>query len=278
MVDPIVCASAVRFPRSRSTGKERDAESGNDYFEARYYSSAMGRFMSPDWSAKEDPVPYAQLDDPQSLNLYSYVRNNPLARVDADGHCDDKGQNCSVWDHVAGTVGGVLNVVPGTVNLGINAFNAVSSLVGGPQLDQMDYIHPDAHASMGGIQTGEVLQLALPAGDMSEGAQLLRGAEAGAAKSGAISMTEAVDKAATHVEGGVMEETGKGTNFQFRNTTTDASGNTVSKMGRFDINPADPHVAANGPHLNLETHVNGVKGPNEHIPIDPKTIRPGDHP
>jgi len=91
-------------------------------------------------------------------------------------------------------------------------------------------------------------------------------------------MTEAVDKAATHVEGGVMEETGKGTNFQFRNTTTDASGNTVSKMGRFDINPADPHVAANGPHLNLETHVNGVKGPNEHIPIDPKTIRPGDHP
>jgi len=69
------------------TGKERDAESGNDYFEARYYSSSMGRFMSPDWSAKEDPVPYAQLDDPQSLNLYSYVRNNPLSHADADGHC-----------------------------------------------------------------------------------------------------------------------------------------------------------------------------------------------
>ncbi len=41
------------------TGKERDAESGNDYFEARYYSSAMGRFTTPDWSAKTDPVPYA---------------------------------------------------------------------------------------------------------------------------------------------------------------------------------------------------------------------------
>ena len=76
--------------KSRYTGKERDTESGNDYFEARYYSSAMGRFMSPDWTAKEegdDPVPYANLDDPQSLNLYSYVRNNPLTRVDADGHC-----------------------------------------------------------------------------------------------------------------------------------------------------------------------------------------------
>jgi RHS repeat-associated protein len=71
------------------TGKERDAESGNDYFGARYYSSAMGRFMSPDWSAKEEPVPYAKLDNPQSLNLYSYVLNNPLSRVDADGH-DDK--------------------------------------------------------------------------------------------------------------------------------------------------------------------------------------------
>jgi RHS repeat-associated protein len=75
--------------RSRSTGKERDAESGNDYFEARYYSSAMGRFMSPDWSAKEEPVPYAKLDDPQTLNLYSYVQNNPLIHVDADGHCGE---------------------------------------------------------------------------------------------------------------------------------------------------------------------------------------------
>jgi RHS repeat-associated protein len=62
-----VCATTVCFSRSRSTGKERDQESGNDYFEARYYSSSMGRFMSPDWSAKEegdDPVPYANLDDP----------------------------------------------------------------------------------------------------------------------------------------------------------------------------------------------------------------------
>jgi RHS repeat-associated protein len=77
------------------SGKERDAESGNDYFEARYYSSAMGRFMSPDWSAKEEPVPYAKLDDPQSLNLYAYVLNNPLAGVDADGHdgkCGGSGQ------------------------------------------------------------------------------------------------------------------------------------------------------------------------------------------
>jgi RHS repeat-associated protein len=71
---------------SRYTGKERDQESGLDYFGARYYASSMGRFMSPDWAAQEEPVPYAVLGDPQSLNLYSYVRNNPLSHADPDGH------------------------------------------------------------------------------------------------------------------------------------------------------------------------------------------------
>ena len=73
------------------SGKERDSESGNDYFGARYYSSAMGRFMTPDWSAKAEPVPYAKLDNPQSLNLYEYALNNPLSGVDKDGHSSDTG-------------------------------------------------------------------------------------------------------------------------------------------------------------------------------------------
>jgi RHS repeat-associated protein len=68
------------------TGKERDTESGNDYFGARYYASSMGRWLSPDWSVKTEPVPYAKLGDPQTLNLYAYVGNNPLSRADADGH------------------------------------------------------------------------------------------------------------------------------------------------------------------------------------------------
>jgi RHS repeat-associated protein len=74
---------------SRYTGKERDAESGLDYFGARYYGSSMGRFMSPDWSDETDPVPYADLKNPQSLNLYSYVHNNPLRVADPDGHDGD---------------------------------------------------------------------------------------------------------------------------------------------------------------------------------------------
>jgi RHS repeat-associated protein len=74
------------------TGKERDAESGLDYFGARYYASTMGRFISPDWSAKAEPVPYAKLDNPQSLNLYAYMMNNPLAGVDPDGHLSEQGE------------------------------------------------------------------------------------------------------------------------------------------------------------------------------------------
>ena len=71
------------------TGKERDAESGLDYFGARYYSSLTGRFITPDWAEKATAVPYAEFSDPQSLNLYSYVRNVPTTRYDPDGHFDD---------------------------------------------------------------------------------------------------------------------------------------------------------------------------------------------
>jgi len=63
------------------TGKERDAESGLDNFGARYYGSSLGRFMQTDpiW-VKAD-----RMLDPQRLNLYSYVRNNPLTLTDPSG-------------------------------------------------------------------------------------------------------------------------------------------------------------------------------------------------
>jgi RHS repeat-associated protein len=93
-LSPTRTCSAASGIVAHSTGKERDAESGNDYMFARYYNSATGRFLSPDWSAKIMPVPYAKLDDPQSLNLYAYLMNNPLAGVDADGHCGADTPQC----------------------------------------------------------------------------------------------------------------------------------------------------------------------------------------
>jgi RHS repeat-associated protein len=81
MTSAAVCVSKLRFSRSRFTGKERDAESGLDYFGARYYASSMGRFMSPDPSG----LAYANPMNPQSFNFYTYALNNPLRFVDPSG-------------------------------------------------------------------------------------------------------------------------------------------------------------------------------------------------
>lgn len=81
--------TAIDATENHFTGKERDAESGLDYFGARYYASNMGRWMSPDWAKTPEGVPYADLSNPQSLNLYGYLSNNPLSHTDPDGHqCD----------------------------------------------------------------------------------------------------------------------------------------------------------------------------------------------
>lgn len=73
-------ASRLDGPTQKFTGKERDNESQLDYFQARYFSGAGGRFTSAD-------APFAdqRASNPQSWNLYSYTRNNPLVRVDPNG-------------------------------------------------------------------------------------------------------------------------------------------------------------------------------------------------
>jgi RHS repeat-associated protein len=80
-------------------GKERDAESGLDNFGARFDSSSLGRFMTPDWAAKPTTVPYARFGDPQSLNLYSFVENSPINRIDADGHVTSADFRCPDQRH-----------------------------------------------------------------------------------------------------------------------------------------------------------------------------------
>lgn len=67
--------------REKFTGKERDSETGLDWFDTRYFSSAQGRFTSPDGLiAKKE-----WLADPQRWNHYAYVRNNPLRYIDPNG-------------------------------------------------------------------------------------------------------------------------------------------------------------------------------------------------
>jgi len=73
----------------RSTGKLFNPETNLSYFGARYYSPFLGRFLTPDWSATPAAVLYADRSDPQTLSLYAYTSNNPVTKVDKDGHLSD---------------------------------------------------------------------------------------------------------------------------------------------------------------------------------------------
>jgi RHS repeat-associated protein len=70
------CDSHFKF-----TGKERDSESGLDNFGARYNSSSLGRFMSP------DPILSTPLHiiNPQRWNKYTYAVDNSTSYIDPDG-------------------------------------------------------------------------------------------------------------------------------------------------------------------------------------------------
>lgn len=88
--------SASSPTRYSYTGRESDADTGLMYYRARWYDPNQGRFMS------EDPVGFVG----RSINLYSYVANNPIQYVDPSG---------KIWHIVAGAL------IGGTINAGLNA-------------------------------------------------------------------------------------------------------------------------------------------------------------
>jgi len=126
------CSFSVAFwNHYKFTGKERDAESNLDEFGARHYASPLGRFMTPDWAEKPIDVPYANFGNPQSLNLYGYVNNNPTTTADPDGHCPDgcplpsqvpqtladlDQQNQANQDFYEGALKGVVNFATSSMN------------------------------------------------------------------------------------------------------------------------------------------------------------------
>ena len=105
-------------PKYKFTGKELDSSTGLYYYGARYYDPQLGRFASADTIVQ---APY----DPQSLNRYSYCRNNPVNLVDPTGHS----WFSKFWKKVSGFVGAAVGVALGFINpfLGMFAYSAIAA-------------------------------------------------------------------------------------------------------------------------------------------------------
>jgi RHS repeat-associated protein len=126
------------------TGKERDSESGLDYFGARHYASTIGRFMVPD-KPFDDHAP----TDPQSWNLYSYVRNNPLSFTDPNGgacvqgvdgnYHDDNGagETCAQVDVNNATTGPSVTVSATTDDVSYQLAHNVANLTSTSSLSEV---------------------------------------------------------------------------------------------------------------------------------------------
>jgi RHS repeat-associated protein len=130
---------------SRYTGKERDSESGLDNFGARYDSSSLGRFLSPDSTAYVKPI------NPQNWNLYSYALDNPLLYNDPTGHTVSVA-NCANQDQCAQLLGqaailpkGVTATVDKNGNVVLNG--DLSKITGGNALRLLQLINSDKTAS-----------------------------------------------------------------------------------------------------------------------------------
>ena len=80
------------------TSYERDAESGNDYAQARYYVNRLARFLSL------DPLS-GSASDPQSLNRFTYVKADPINGTDPSGRMKCFA-NCPGWGAIMGGGGG----------------------------------------------------------------------------------------------------------------------------------------------------------------------------
>jgi RHS repeat-associated protein len=104
------CAQNYKFE-----GKERDTETQNDDFGAREYSWRAGRWLSADWSAIPAPVPYANLSNPQTLNLYAMVADDPETFADLDGH-EDAAATASNAAKAAATSAGQAPTCGGSTN------------------------------------------------------------------------------------------------------------------------------------------------------------------
>ncbi|MDO8494517.1 MAG: RHS repeat-associated core domain-containing protein, partial [Deltaproteobacteria bacterium] len=78
---------ALKGAGPKFTGQTQDEEDGLYFYKSRYYDPVLGRFIQP------DALVLASASNPQTLNSYSYVLNNPLKYTDPTGHFVDPPEN-----------------------------------------------------------------------------------------------------------------------------------------------------------------------------------------
>jgi RHS repeat-associated protein len=243
--------SATANGTEKFTSKERDAETGLDYFGARYFSSAQGRFTSPDWSAAPEAVPYADLSNPQSLNLYSYMRNNPLGGVDPDGHCCFSEVLKYVSDASVGFAKGTANhILDNVSNLAKNG-NPVQRAVDGAIATDFRFkanSPAEALGMMEGEKHGETaISVVIAIGGMKGGkGEALEAETMGAAQR--VGMRE--EGIPTSQQPTTQQSTPAGRQYTYEVPTP--GGGTTTKIvqrnnGTDSSHPGEPHVEVGSP-------------------------------
>jgi RHS repeat-associated protein len=144
---PLISSDANKY---KFNGHEQDGETGLYDYGARYYTTQLSRFLTPDWEALPGPVAWANFENPQSLNRYNYVLNNPTSLADPDGHdCVVQSRTGTNTENVSVSSGNCDNVkvgdgqsktyVPGTVT-GVRAGQDGRSI----DISYRPYDSPDA--------------------------------------------------------------------------------------------------------------------------------------
>lgn len=134
--EALPCSGSTLSSLGNFAGSDYDSESGLDYFPARFLAPSTGRWISPDTFG-------GSLANPQTLNRYVYVGNNPLRFVDPMGRCDTSSQDtdhgttktaatfvctATVTSDVSGTVVSNLNSLVCTCQSGMASAPSVDTL------------------------------------------------------------------------------------------------------------------------------------------------------
>jgi len=156
----------------RFTGKELDQGTGLYFYGARYYDPEIGRFITPDSIVQ---APY----DPQSLNRYTYCRNNPVKYTDPTGHI------FGIDDIIIGAIlGAIIGGISAAVTGGNIGEGILTGAIGGAIFGYVGYLdfassfaQTMAHGVGGALSGG--ISAAIQGGDIGRGA-LIGGLSAGA--------------------------------------------------------------------------------------------------